>query len=90
MFYFVSWKGFDDYFTRLSPLTYERNPWFIEFWQSYFDCIYAGPAIRHVRHTRTCTGIDLTNYHEVSYAGIDLEESSLFQFQEYSRFENSD
>ncbi|XP_038075805.1 metabotropic glutamate receptor 2-like [Patiria miniata] len=30
--------AFDDYFTSLNPLTYDRDPWFREFWEQHFNC----------------------------------------------------
>ncbi|XP_022090341.1 metabotropic glutamate receptor 2-like [Acanthaster planci] len=34
----VPLPGFDDYFTSLNPMTYDRNPWFGEFWEEHFNC----------------------------------------------------
>ncbi|XP_064643302.1 metabotropic glutamate receptor 3-like isoform X2 [Lineus longissimus] len=33
-------KAFDDYFLSLKPDNNTRNPWFIEYWESYFNCKY--------------------------------------------------
>ena len=30
--------GFDDYFLALTPKNNKRNPWFIEYWEQYFEC----------------------------------------------------
>lgn len=30
--------GFDDYFLSLTPKNNKRNPWFIEYWEQYFQC----------------------------------------------------
>lgn len=30
--------GFDDYFLSLTPKNNKRNPWFIEYWEHYFQC----------------------------------------------------
>lgn len=29
---------FDEYFLGLTPLNNKRNPWFIEYWEQYFQC----------------------------------------------------
>ncbi|XP_076315691.1 metabotropic glutamate receptor 3-like [Tachypleus tridentatus] len=31
-------RGFDQYFTTLTPENNEANPWFVEFWEEYFKC----------------------------------------------------
>ena len=51
--------GFDEYFTSLTPLTYDRNPWFIEFWEKFFECKYVGNQAVKLRHAKTCTGLPL-------------------------------
>jgi len=51
--------GFDEYFTSLTPLTYTRNPWFVEFWEKFFECKYVGDRSVKIRHARTCTGLRL-------------------------------
>jgi hypothetical protein len=32
--------AFDEYFLKLRPENNSRNPWFIEYWESYFKCKY--------------------------------------------------
>ncbi|XP_022250369.1 metabotropic glutamate receptor 3-like [Limulus polyphemus] len=31
-------RGFDQYFTTLTPENNKKNPWFVEFWEEYFKC----------------------------------------------------
>lgn len=31
-------KGFDEYFTRLTPQNNHHNPWFAEYWEDFFSC----------------------------------------------------
>jgi len=49
--------GFDEYFTSLTPLSYTRNPWFVEFWEKFFECKYVGDSATRLRHAKTCTGL---------------------------------
>ncbi|XP_022240495.1 metabotropic glutamate receptor 4-like, partial [Limulus polyphemus] len=35
-------RGFDQYFTSLTPENNKDNPWFVEFWEEYFHCQYQG------------------------------------------------
>ncbi|XP_076318427.1 metabotropic glutamate receptor 3-like isoform X1 [Tachypleus tridentatus] len=35
-----SLSGFDQYFTSLTPENNKENPWFVEFWEEYFQCQY--------------------------------------------------
>ncbi|XP_076361004.1 metabotropic glutamate receptor 3-like [Tachypleus tridentatus] len=35
-------RGFDQYFTNLTPENNKDNPWFVEFWEEYFHCQYQG------------------------------------------------
>ncbi|XP_032238524.2 metabotropic glutamate receptor 3 isoform X2 [Nematostella vectensis] len=34
----VRLKGFEEYFTSLSPINNSRNPWFQEYWEHHFNC----------------------------------------------------
>ncbi|XP_060069322.1 metabotropic glutamate receptor 6-like isoform X2 [Ylistrum balloti] len=45
-------EGFDEYFTSLTPATNTWNPWFREYWESYFNCKFPGKA----KTSRSCTG----------------------------------
>lgn len=38
-------KGFDDYFRSLRPQTNHRNIWFIEYWESLFNCKFPNSPI---------------------------------------------
>ena len=31
---------FDEYFTSLNPQSYLANPWFVEYWETFFDCSF--------------------------------------------------
>jgi len=57
--------GFDEYFTHLTPLNYTRNPWFIEFWEKFFECKYVGDQRVKLRHAKTCTGLPYFEFTDV-------------------------
>lgn len=31
---------FEDYFVQLNPEDNDRNPWFAEFWEYHFNCVF--------------------------------------------------
>ncbi|XP_015925374.2 metabotropic glutamate receptor 6-like [Parasteatoda tepidariorum] len=49
--------GFDEYFQRLTVSNNERNPWFTEFWEHFFNCKWPGSVITPYNiFTSVCTG----------------------------------
>ncbi|XP_072181620.1 metabotropic glutamate receptor 3-like [Diadema setosum] len=57
-------KEFDEYFLRLNPLTYKRNPWFKKFWEQKFNCMVDLRTNRN--HSKVCSGRSLNekNHHQ--------------------------
>ncbi|XP_075540467.1 mangetout [Dermacentor variabilis] len=51
-------RGFDEYFRALTPSANYRNPWFIEFWEHFFQCKWNGSLVTpfNQHHQRSCTG----------------------------------
>ena len=43
--------GFDSYFVRLKPHNNNRNPWFIEFWEQHFACLFASNSSYYTNYT---------------------------------------
>ena len=39
-------QEFDDYFTSLNPLNNLENPWFLEFWETEFNCSFSNSSDR--------------------------------------------
>ena len=37
--------SFDEYFLSLTPKTNWRNPWFIEYWEQYFQCKWPNSTV---------------------------------------------
>lgn len=46
-------KGFEQYFLALRPSTNLRNPWFVEYWETVFQCKFASSPLTpaNLRHT---------------------------------------
>ena len=51
-------KGFEDYFLNLTPPTNKRNPWYVEYWEDYFQCRVPGSPETpfNQNYSETCTG----------------------------------
>ncbi|XP_047991498.1 metabotropic glutamate receptor 6-like [Leguminivora glycinivorella] len=52
-------EGFREYFLNLTVHNNKRNPWFVEFWEEQFQCLWDGPGAARTpynTHTRRCTG----------------------------------
>ncbi|RUS89252.1 hypothetical protein EGW08_002995, partial [Elysia chlorotica] len=51
-------QGFKKYFLALRPDMNERNPWFTEYWEQYFQCRYPGSRQTPFNgaYNATCTG----------------------------------
>ncbi|KAF8781700.1 Metabotropic glutamate receptor like protein [Argiope bruennichi] len=51
-------EGFDTYFQSLTVYNNSRNPWFIEFWEHFFNCKWPGSSITpYNQFTKVlCTG----------------------------------
>ncbi|CAL1293068.1 unnamed protein product [Larinioides sclopetarius] len=47
--------GFDEYFKSLSPHRNDRNPWFKEFWENRFNCVFSRETAAR-RKQELCTG----------------------------------
>lgn len=37
-------REFDNYFQSLNPVDYRANPWFAEYWESFFNCSFRGSS----------------------------------------------
>ncbi len=48
-------KGFDDYFTSLTPANGTSEVWFREFWERTFRCVFEDTKVERPDHT-ICTG----------------------------------
>ncbi|CAL1293064.1 unnamed protein product [Larinioides sclopetarius] len=48
-------EGFDKYFKSLKPNQNIRNPWFREFWEKQFDCVFRKDT-EDLRKQKLCTG----------------------------------
>ncbi|KAF8782187.1 metabotropic glutamate receptor 3-like isoform X2 [Argiope bruennichi] len=48
-------EGFDEYFKSLDPNRNDRNPWFKEFWENQFNCVFNRDTAAR-RKRKTCTG----------------------------------
>ncbi|GFR04976.1 metabotropic glutamate receptor 7 [Trichonephila clavata] len=54
---------FDDYFKSLRPSSNSRNPWFKEFWENQFDCVFKKAKSAKMR--KQCTGReDISEYYQ--------------------------
>lgn len=40
-------SDFDEYFTALNPRDYVDNPWFIEYWEAFFNCSFDNESVSH-------------------------------------------
>ena len=51
-------RGFEEYFLNLTPETNARNPWFVEYWEDYFQCRVPGSPETpfNQNYTRVCSG----------------------------------
>ncbi|XP_067123337.1 metabotropic glutamate receptor 6-like [Centruroides vittatus] len=51
-------KGFDEYFLSRTVYNNRRNPWFIEYWEHYFNCRWPNSTDTpfNGNYTRFCTG----------------------------------
>ena len=49
-------EGFEDYFLNLTPENNHLNPWFIEYWEDYFQCRYPNSIETpfNQNYTETC------------------------------------
>ncbi|GFT27472.1 metabotropic glutamate receptor 3, partial [Nephila pilipes] len=53
---------FDDYFKSLRPSSNSRNPWFKEFWENQFNCVFKNS--RSAKKRKLCTGKeDISEYY---------------------------
>ncbi|KAK8764403.1 hypothetical protein V5799_032989, partial [Amblyomma americanum] len=54
---------FEEYYTRLTPANNTRNPWFAEFWQTWFNCSLRDRQGECTGNCRpTCTGNESLRY----------------------------
>ena len=51
-------QGFEEYFLNLTPENNQRNPWFVEYWEDYFQCRYPNSSETpyNQNYTRMCNG----------------------------------
>ncbi|GFS56278.1 metabotropic glutamate receptor 2 [Trichonephila clavipes] len=52
-------QEFDDYFKSLRPSSNSRNPWFKEFWENQFDCVFK--KARSAKMRKQCTAIGVSS-----------------------------
>lgn len=50
-------KGFEEYFLALTVEKNERNPWFVEFWETHFECKYPNSSLTpfNKKYKQMCT-----------------------------------
>ena len=56
--------AYDEYFTSLNPKHHQRNPWFLQFWEEYFDCTTSVDDHERVRCTFNETISHKTGYRQ--------------------------
>ncbi|CAL1267439.1 unnamed protein product [Larinioides sclopetarius] len=61
-------QGFDQYFQSLTAQNNRRNPWFIEFWEHFFNCKWSNSLVTpYNQYTdRPCTVKEVIS-HKTSY-----------------------
>ncbi|XP_013777493.1 metabotropic glutamate receptor 4-like [Limulus polyphemus] len=57
-------KGFDQYFLSLTVANNNRNPWFTEYWEHYFQCKWPNstPTPYNQKYSRICKGNETMTY----------------------------
>ena len=60
MFLLQRLQGFDDYLESLTPENNKRNPWFKEYWETFFGCSLYG----HLNQTPVCSSKRRISRHE--------------------------
>lgn len=55
--FFITVKGFEEYFLNLTVENNHRNPWFVEFWETHFECKYPNSSFTpfNRKYKRNCT-----------------------------------
>lgn len=52
--------GFEEYFLGLTIKNNPRNPWFVEFWEHFFNCKYPGSTVTPYNNKEEeCTGNEI-------------------------------
>ncbi|XP_076306569.1 metabotropic glutamate receptor 2-like [Tachypleus tridentatus] len=57
-------EGFDDYFLGLNVKNNQRNPWFIEYWEQYFQCKWINSTVTpyNQNYDKFCSGDEVMTY----------------------------
>ena len=78
-------KEFDDYYTSLHPANYTSNPWFIEFWEHWFNCSMSkGTCDLESEHIT----LNTTDHEQISHVTLVIDAVMAFAHSLHSLIES--